>query len=120
MTYTAAQRDILRGALSQPGAAEVFAIDNRETFDALKAAATEYLERQGDVDGRTAPIARTELHGGLDQVVVLRDLAQHIGFEVLLTKNESLFVRAPGRRFGVTVTVDQALRGRLGSELAAP
>lgn len=119
MTISAAQRDLLRDALPDFSPFEAFAVDNRETFEALKAAASEFTRRRGDVDGRVAPIPSTSLLGGIDQVHVLRDLARDAGFEVHPNaKMGALLVTVPGQSFGFVVTVERAVRMQLGRESA--
>lgn len=116
MTTSNVQGSSHQGAQPAFDSFEIFAVDNRATLEALQAASSEFERRRGDVVGHVAPIARTDLRGGMDQVTVLRSLAEEVGFEVRVER-QSLIVRIPGHDFGITVAVDPALHGQLDGEV---
>lgn len=93
MSLTLTQRDVLRSLLPSPDPVELFTIDNRHVLDALNALVEDFRQRD-DSSRRYTSVSNVRLQGGLDQVLVLRELAREGGLEII-EKDRNLVVQVP-------------------------
>ena len=93
MSLTLTQRDVLLSLLPSPDSVELFTIDNRHVLDALNALVEDFRQRKQS-SGQHTPVSNVRLQGGLDQVVVLQELARESGLVTIQT-GRTLVVQVP-------------------------